>query len=581
MLDFRKVTADDKCWITECIEKGSTDGACYCFGNLFCWGEQYGLEIAELEGMCLLRSVYEGRISYAYPSGSGDIKNAVIAMMEDAKTAGQPFRMHQLLENNKKELENLFPDVFSFRYDRDASEYVYLVKNMQELAGKKLHGKKGHVNAFFRKHEDVRCDPITADNIHLCLEIAQSWLSEKDSEDDSLVHEYAAIEKAVNNFSLLGFMGAVLYADGKPVAFTMGERIKNNTFCTHYEKTVPEYRDAFPVINNGFSKLMLDGFEYVNREEDTGSEGLRKAKLSYYPEFLLDKYTLRLKNDPARKYYADESDFDELADLWSDVFGDERVYPEQFLKYCINAGDICAHRENGSIVSAFYLIDAELVHCNQKFSGKYLYAAATHPDYRNKGIMSNMIKSVAEELKKQGYSFICLYPADESLYGYYEKLGFSAVFSETLHTLNKSELAAFSGSRYFNSTADYKSARDYIPAESYIKFDNKYTDFARFTAKHAASGFEAAVCFDDEDKVFIIGNIENGDIAVTEAISQDGNYSHILNVLADMKPEGVTLKTPVGVKLPVGTSVNIKSGMLLRLDEMPEISGIYLGQPCM
>ena len=130
-------------------------------------------------------------------------------------------------------------------------------------------------------------------------------------------------------------------------------------------------------------------------------------------------------------------------------------------------------------------------------------------------------------------------------------------------------------------TADSHFTDGYMDEGCNIKFDNKYTDFARFTAKHAASGFEAAVCFDDEDKVFIIGNIDNGDIAVTEAISQDGNYSHILNVLADMKPEGVTLKTPVGIKLSVGTSVNIKSGMILRLDDMPEINGIYLGQPCM
>ena len=133
MLNFRKVTADDKGWITRCIENGSTDGACYCFGSLFCWGEQYGLEVAELDGLCIMRSVYDGRISYAYPSGDGDVKKAVTAMMEDSRAAGQPFRMHQLLENNKAELEALFPDAFSFRYDRDASEYVYLVKNMQEL----------------------------------------------------------------------------------------------------------------------------------------------------------------------------------------------------------------------------------------------------------------------------------------------------------------------------------------------------------------------------------------------------------------------------------------------------------------
>lgn len=580
MLNFRKITAHDKKWISECIAQGNTDGACYCFGNLFCWGEQYGLEIAEYEGMCLMRSDFGGKFSYAYPSGQGDIKGAIVAMMDDAALAGQPFRMHQLLEVNKAELEALFPDYFSFRYDRDSSEYVYSVKNMAELPGKKFHGKKGHVNAFFRRHTDISCDPITKDNIHLCLDIAKSWLSGKDSEDEELLHEFNALSKSVKYFDMLGFMGAILYADGKPVAFTMGEQLKNNTFCTHYEKTIPDYRDAFPVINNGFTKLMLTEFEYVNREEDTGAEGLRKAKLSYYPEFLLDKYTLRIKNDPSRDFYADENDFDELSQLWCDVFGDDKIYPDKFLIDCVNSSDIYAYREDGKIVSAFYLIDVQLVSFNKRFSGKYLYAAATHPSYRSKGIMQSMIAGTASELKKNGIDFICLYPAEESLYGYYKKLGFKNIFSERVYTIEKGSLSHLNSSRYFNCSADYSGIRNCVPSENYITFDAGYTDFARFCAKN--TGFEISVAFDDEDKVFIIGSKQENAAVIEEAISSDCNYQHILSVLSDVDCDIIKLKTPVCISLDYGTSEIKESGMMLMLnDELEQLRDIYLGQPCM
>lgn len=580
MLNFRKAKLEDRGWVTECVENGDTDGCCYSFGNLIAWGDSYSLEIAEFEGMCLMRSNSKRGMSYTYPSGRGDVKKAVLEMMEQAYEAGQPFRMHQLLEENKKALEEMFPDMFEFTYNRDMSEYVYSVKNMAELPGKRFHGKKGHVNAFFRKHTDVSCDPITSDNIHLCIEIARSWLSGKDEEDKELIREFRAIERSIKYFDELGFMGAILYADGKPVAFTMGEPLKNNTFCTHYEKTIPEYRDAFPVINNGFTKLMLLSYDYVNREEDTGSEGLRKAKLSYHPEFLLDKYNARLKNDPARKYYADDKDFAELSKLWMTVFGDDVRYPEYFLNHSVKPSDIYAYREDGKIVSAFYLVDSQLVIENNIFSGKYLYAAATLPEYRKKGIMSSMIKEVVEYLEKDGTDFICLYPANETLYGYYEKLGFRVAFNEHIYKTKKKKLQEYSSARYFNCCISYEEIRKYIPSESYVLFDGGYLDFARFCTREC--GFEISAAFDDEDKVFVTGHMSDRTAVVDEAISQDGNYTHIMNVLADIDCDNVLLKTPECIILEGFECETNKSGMLLSLnDDMPEKTNIYMGQPCM
>lgn len=580
MLNFRKPEINDRDWINNCINEGETDGCCYSFGNLIAWGDSYSLEVAEFEGMCLMRSKGRRGTSYSFPSGKGDIKKAMQAMMDEARENGELFRMHHVLDNNIKTLNEMFPGMFEFRYDRDSSEYVYSVKNMAELPGKKFHGKKGHVNAFFRKHTDVHCDPVTEDNIHICLEIAKSWLSDRDDEYGELQREYNALEKSVRYFKELDLLGAILYADGKPVAFTMGEPLKNNTFCTHYEKTIPEYRDAFPVINNGFTKLMLLSYDYVNREEDTGSEGLRKAKLSYYPEFLLNKHTASLKNDPVRKYSAEKSDYPELKALWKTVFGDSDDVLDYFFENTVKPENIYAFRKDGKIVSAFYLIDASLIENNKDFSAKYLYAAATLPEYRKQGIMGEMIKYAADILKIKGTDFIVLYPADEKLYAYYGKLGFVSQFKERYYKTEKNELEKYKGNRYFNTTLSYEKMRESIPSESYMKFDSSYLDFSRFCA--AKYGLEICCVFDDEDKVFIIGNKKDGQVIIDEAISSDGNYEHILSVLADIDGDSFVLKTPVCIDLVGFKSEIKKSGMLLPVcGNIPDDENIYLGQPCM
>lgn len=580
MLNFRKPEIKDRDWINNCISDGETDGCCYSFGNLVAWGDSYFLEIAEFEGMCLMRSNDPKGTSYAFPSGKGDIKKAMTAMMDEARENGELFRMHHVLEKNIATLNEMFPGMFDFRYDRDTSEYVYSVKNMAELPGKKFHGKKGHVNAFFRKHTGVHCDPVTEDNVHICLEIADSWRSDRDDESGELQREYNALEKSVRNFKALGLMGAILYADEKPVAFTLGEPIKNNTFCTHYEKTIPEYRDAFPVINNGFTKLMLLSYDYVNREEDTGSEGLRKAKMSYYPEFLLNKYTASLKNDPARKYCAEKSDYPELKALWKTVFRDSDEVLDYFFNNVVKQENIYAFRKDGKIVSAFYLTDASLIENNKTFSAKYLYAAATLPEYRKQGIMSEMIKYAEDILKIKGTDILFLYPADEKLYDYYGKLGFVSQFRERFYNIDKAEIEKYKGNRYFNTALSYESMRENIPSESFAKFDSAYLDFARFCA--VRYGFEICAVFDDEDKVFVIGNKKDGHVVIDEAVSADGNYEHILSVIADIDCDDVVLKTPVCIELAGFESEIKNSGMMLILsNNVPEDENIYLGQPCM
>ncbi|MCD7828410.1 MAG: GNAT family N-acetyltransferase [Clostridiales bacterium] len=580
MLQFRKPNIDDRQWVTERVNSGITDGCCYTFGSLFAWGSAYNIEIADYDGFLLIRGSDQLGRYYAYPSGSGDAKAAIEAMIEDCRKDGCPFRLEQILPECKAELERIMPDAFDFTYDRDSCEYVYSVENMAELPGKKFHGKKGHVKAFFKNHTDISCDPITADNISDCMLIEDMWLSEKSDDYGSLAMEHKSIETSLKNFRKLGLIGAILYVEGKPAAFTLGEKMKNNTFCTHYEKTVPEYKDAFPVINNGFTKLMLPSYKYVNREDDAGVPGLRKAKLSYHPEFMVEKYSAVLKNDPARKYKAIAGDYDELKHLWMSVFGDDSETVDFFLENTADFGKIYAYRENGKIVSAFYIIDSSITIDSTEHKAAYLYGAATLPEYRGRGIMSDMIKYASDWLKKTGFDYLFLYPATDNLYGFYENLGFETAFRSVRITV-PAELPECEKGNFFKTSLDYYSMREYIPSDAYVNFPNEFLDFAVYCADKF--GICESAVFDDEDKVFIIGSKdESGKITVDEALSSAFDCSHILSVVSSLGSEfDITVNAPLGTELKGCKSEIVNSGMIMSLcGEKPD-KPIFMGQPCM
>ena len=112
-----------------------------------------------------------------------------------------------------------------------------------------------------------------------------------DKDPEGIEAEREVLNLSFENFEKFGFTGGLLRVDGEVVAFTFGEKLNENTFVTHFEKAFADIRGAYPMINNQFALNTIYTFEFVNREDDIGSEGLRKAKLSYYPEILLEKFT--------------------------------------------------------------------------------------------------------------------------------------------------------------------------------------------------------------------------------------------------------------------------------------------------
>ena len=200
-----------------------------------------------------------------------------------------------MTEKDKDELNFLFPKQFHIEETRDFFDYVYKSEDLANLQGRKYHSKKNHVS-YFEKNFDWKYEPINENNIEQCLLLNEHWEGlnlQKNPEEIS--DESLAIKKALRHYFDLEFEGGVLTIQGEIVAFTFGERLNNNTFCTHVEKAYGNIRGAYQMINREFAKQLKDRYDFIKREEDTGSEGLRRAKLSYQPHKLVIKYSATFK----------------------------------------------------------------------------------------------------------------------------------------------------------------------------------------------------------------------------------------------------------------------------------------------
>lgn len=294
MLEFKKPTLADMDWVTRAM-RSSGEMACeYCFGNLYIWTEVYGNTIAGRDGMLFARDGGENPI-YLYPCGEGDMKAAIAELLELEKVDNKPLEMYCLTPDRVRQLEALYPDEFEFEADRDYFDYIYLSEELASLAGRKLHSKRNHIS-FFKKTFDWSYEKITKDNLSECYDMNMLWEKQRNPDgNEELNDELRAIERAFEHFERLGFVGGLLRKDGEVIAYTFGEPINGKVFCTHVEKAFADVRGAYPMINQQFCQNELMSYKYINREDDTGDEGLRQAKESYCPAILLPKFTAKHK----------------------------------------------------------------------------------------------------------------------------------------------------------------------------------------------------------------------------------------------------------------------------------------------
>lgn len=309
MLEWSRPQITDGNWIREIVEESGNMGSDCTFANIYLLRNKYDTEICRYKEFLIRRYYGSGaRKGYTFPIGTGDVKKALREIEQDAKLRGEQLQFAFVTEEQKSLLESYCPGKFEYHSDPGDSDYVYFCSELATLSGKSFHKKKNHVSRFFRTYPDCEFAQIGCNNWEDALRVADVWYNERimgvPKEEGlagnearklaaaSLEAEYHAIQEALENMEELQLSGGVIYVNAVPVAMTVASNVNAKVCNIHFEKVIGEYALAggYAAINQVFAK-QLEGITYINREEDVGIEGLRKAKMSYHPKLMIKKYS--------------------------------------------------------------------------------------------------------------------------------------------------------------------------------------------------------------------------------------------------------------------------------------------------
>ena len=278
----------------------SGKGCEYSFVNLSIWGRQ---RAAYIDGYLVLMSQFDRRSVYPFPVGEGDLRPVLDALIQDSKKRGIPCCFAGMNQAECQVLEQLYPGKFRIQADRNGFDYVYNIDDLADLKGRKFQKKRNHLNRFKENHPTWRTEPLTAAHLPAVREMAQAWYAHR-LETDPLGNytlENIALERALRDPDQLGLEGLLLLDGDQLLAFTLGSRMSEDTYDIHFEKARENVDGAYTAINQQFASYLREKhpeIRYLDREDDMGLDGLRKAKLSYCPVRLIEKYWARLwEND--------------------------------------------------------------------------------------------------------------------------------------------------------------------------------------------------------------------------------------------------------------------------------------------
>lgn len=286
-LQFSPVTLERMNEYLERFAQCPAPSSDYSYTNLWGWAEEYGLEWAWTDTQVWVRQTRPDIVYWA-PLGPWDTVDwANCPYMKEART-------YQRVPQQLVELwQTQLGDRVQVEEARGQWDYLYNVEDLATLSGNRFHKKKNHVNQF-KKHYQYEYHPMTPDCVEHVMALQDEWCQWRECEEsEALLAENEAIIRVLEEWDVIpGLLGGAIYVDGEMVAYTVGEKLTDETLVVHFEKGKNGYRGVYQAINNLFVSAEGEGFTFVNREQDLDDEGLRKAKLSYQPVDFLKKYTV-------------------------------------------------------------------------------------------------------------------------------------------------------------------------------------------------------------------------------------------------------------------------------------------------
>lgn len=282
-LEFREIVPEDAAWAVPLLQASGRDCCEYSFTTTYMWSEHYSVRVARAGNA----AVFGSERSLLPPVGE-DWEDLLIQLRTEAVAAGRALVLHSVDETVLRRLQTLFPARVHAEESPDDFDYLYRSEDLADLPGKAYHSKKNHIAAFSRAH-DWSFELLSPDNAEEMLQLSLAWCREKGGCSHSLDAEQCAIRRVLRKPEAFSLSGGLVRVEGKPVAFTLGSPINERVFDIHVEKALSDYAGAYAVINREYAKTLTQ-YPFLNRENDMGIEGLRRAKQSYRPTILLKKY---------------------------------------------------------------------------------------------------------------------------------------------------------------------------------------------------------------------------------------------------------------------------------------------------
>ncbi|MCI8667974.1 MAG: DUF2156 domain-containing protein [Lachnospiraceae bacterium] len=287
---FRKPLMEDVELLRNCFMAQRHMACDYSSGNIILWSKIYNTEIAYIKDMLIVKFSRGKDTFFTFPSGIGNHIEAIQWLEAYCQAEGIDLKFGIMEPEMYAELKEMYPGRFSIEYCRDNADYIYLVEKLASLSGKAYHGKKNHVNKFMKTHEDWSYEKMSRENMEECIQMVQQWCIENGCCDDrDKAAEICVCIDGIRWREELGLTGGLIRTGDGIVALTLGEPLNQDTFVIHFEKAFSGIQGAYPMINQQFILHELMGYKYVNREEDMGLDGLRKAKESYKPVMMAEK----------------------------------------------------------------------------------------------------------------------------------------------------------------------------------------------------------------------------------------------------------------------------------------------------
>ncbi len=298
-LEFRDVTINDRSIIEKYKKNWCIENAEMTFEHLYTWGGNSFAQIAEGFGCLYIKLMYTKDRALLMPpiplDETVDYHTAVIKAKEYLENKNNPVVFYSICEPFVDMFKKYCPE-FELTLMRDAWDYIYNSSDLITLKGKKYHAKRNFINRLKLNYPNFEYREITEADYDLCIGVYDQWHKEHEGKDIDQYDERGAVVRALKNLSELKLKGGAIFIDNKMVAFTIGGYVNSYMGHIHVEKAIDGIDGLYPAINQLFASQNYTDTLFINREDDMGLEGLRKAKESYYPVKMTEKYNAVLKN---------------------------------------------------------------------------------------------------------------------------------------------------------------------------------------------------------------------------------------------------------------------------------------------